>query len=259
MAKQYNRIVKGSLDVRDGNIGERNDGESLITIPDEFLILDVDDPIESISKSVYVDAISLQQKKEPQFFQERTILCPTNEDVNMINQHMLDKLQGFIYDSIAASDRFSINDQVRTPDFLHIIKVLGLPNDSLRLKIGCHVMLLRNIFLTGGLKNGIRLQITQMYDFMIEAKVITWEKVRKIVFIPKLSITPSGKKLSFKMRRRQLPISAAFAITINKIQKYVAVSRVTSKKGLKILIVDSEGKSQRQTKKVVFKEIFSNL
>ncbi|KAF8047789.1 hypothetical protein N665_2828s0003 [Sinapis alba] len=35
--------------------------------------------------------------------------------------------------------------------------------------------------------------------------------------------------------------------------------KVTSKNGLKILIVDSEGKPQRQTKNVVFTEIFDNL
>ena len=71
----------------------------------------------------------------------------------------------------------------------------------------------------------------------------------------------------------------AFAITINKSQGqslsevglflprpvfshrqlYVAISRVTSKKGLKILIVDAEAKPQRQTMNVVFKEIFANL
>ena len=43
---------------------------------------------------MYGDVVSLQQNREPKFFQERAILCPTNEDVNMINQHMLDKLLG---------------------------------------------------------------------------------------------------------------------------------------------------------------------
>ncbi|KAF8113195.1 hypothetical protein N665_0054s0013 [Sinapis alba] len=172
-----------------------------------------------------------------------------------------------------------MNDQALIPDFLNKIKASGLPNHSLRLKIGCHVMLLRNIDLIGGLMNGTRLQITEMYDFMIKAKVITGEKVSRIVFLPRLSITPSDKKLPFKMRRRQLRIDVAFHITINKSQGrslsevglflpkhvfshrqlYVAISRVTSKKRLKILIVDSEVKPQRQTMNVVLKEIFANL
>ena len=93
-AKDLEEFSKWILDVGDGNIGESNDGEALIDIPEEFLILDAHDPIESISKAVYGDVVSLQQNKEPKFFQERSILCPTNQDVDKINQHMLDQFDG---------------------------------------------------------------------------------------------------------------------------------------------------------------------
>ncbi|KAF8104468.1 hypothetical protein N665_0172s0098 [Sinapis alba] len=86
-------------------------------------------------------------------------------------------------------------------------------------------------------------------------------------------------KLPFKMRRRQFPLKVAFAMTINKSQSqslanvglylpkhvfshgqlYVAVSRVRSRKGLKILITDKHGKPQDSTMNVVYKEVFQNL
>ena len=182
-------------------------------------------------------------------------------------------------DSIDPSDTNSVNDEALGPDFRNTIKVSGLPNHSLRLKVGCPVMVLRNINPTAGLMNGTRLQITQVMDLMVQARIITGEKVGQIVDIPRLSITPSDTRLPFKMRRRQLPLAVAFAITINKSQGqslsevglflpkpvfshgqlYVAISRVTSKKGLKILALGTDGKPQRKTMNVVFKEIFNNL
>ncbi|KAF8087311.1 hypothetical protein N665_0591s0015 [Sinapis alba] len=236
-AKELQEFSQWILDVGDGKIGDGNDGEALITIPNEFLIFDADDPIESIRNA----------NREPKFFQERAILCPTNEEVNMINQHMLDKLPGeerfyLRSDSIDSSDGFSQNDQALTLDFLHKIKASGLPKHSLRLKIRCHVMLLRNIDPIKGLMNGTRLHITKMYDFMIKEK---------------------NKKLPFKMRRMQLPIVEVGWFLLRHVfshgQLYVAISKVTSKKGLKILIVNGEGKPQRQTMNVVFKEIFANV
>ncbi|KAF8091046.1 hypothetical protein N665_0455s0004 [Sinapis alba] len=272
------------LKVGDGKLSEPNDGETEIEIPSEFLIADSNDPIKAISTAIYGDSTMLHENKETKFFQERAILCPTNEDVNIVNDYMLDKLEGeekvyYSADSIDPTDLNSVNNEALTPDFLNTIKVSGLPNHSLRLKVGCPVMVLRNIAPTEGLMNGTRLQITQLMDFMVQARIITGEKVGETVDIPRLLITPSDTKLPFKMRRRQLPLAVAFAITINKSQGqslfevglylprpvfshgqlYVDVSRVTSKKGLKILILDKDGKPQKKTINVVFKEVFDNL
>ncbi|CAN6916923.1 unnamed protein product [Brassica oleracea] len=245
---------------------------------------DCNDPIEAISEEIYGTTTSLHEKKEAKFFQERAILCPTNEDVNTVNEYMLGTLEGEektynSADSIDPSDTSAVNNEVLSADFLNTIKVPGLPNHSLRLKVGCPVMVLRNIAPSDGLMNGTRLQITQLMDFIVQARIITGERIGEIVDIPRLLITPSESRLPFKMRRRQLPLVVAFAITINKSpgqslsqvglylprpvfshgQLYVAVSRVTSKKGLKILILDEDDKPQKQTKNVVFKEVFDNF
>lgn len=182
-------------------------------------------------------------------------------------------------DSIDPTDTKAVNDEALDSDFLNKIKVSGLPNHRLRLKVGCPVMVLRNVDPPEGLMNGTRLQITELMDFMVGAKIITGSNVGKTVYIPRLLITPSDTRLPFKMRRRQLPLAVAFAITINKSQGqslsevgiflprpvfshgqlYVAISRVTSKKGLKILIVDKDGKPHNKTVNVVFKQVFDNL
>ncbi|CAF2105628.1 unnamed protein product [Brassica napus] len=161
-AKDLKEFSEWILAVGDGRIAEPNDGEVLIDIPELFLIMDQEYPIETISHAIYGDADSLRRIQDPKFFQQRAILCPTNEDVNMINDHMFSKLDGeemvFISsDSIDPSDTGSVNNDALSTDFLNSIKVSGLPNHSLRLKIGCPVMLLRNINPNEGLMNGTRL------------------------------------------------------------------------------------------------------
>lgn len=119
----------------------------------------------------------------------------------------------------------------------------------------------------------------QMADHVLQARIITGTRIGDIVLIPRMLLTPSDTRLPFKMRRRQFPVNVAFAMTINKSQGqslsnvglylprpvfshgqlYVALSRVKSKSGLKVLITDSKGKPQSKTSNVVFKEIFQNL
>lgn len=64
-----------------------------------------------------------------------------------------------IFDSIDPVDSNSRDDSIFTPEFWNSIKISGLPNHSLRLRICTPVMLLRNIDPNEGLSNGTRLQI----------------------------------------------------------------------------------------------------
>nr|VDD24785.1 unnamed protein product [Brassica oleracea] len=182
-------------------------------------------------------------------------------------------------DSIDPADLKSKDDSVFSPEFLNSIKTSGLPNHALRLRIGTPVMLIRNLDPTEGQCNGTRLQITGLAKHILQAKIITGTRVGETVFLHRVLIEPSDSKLPFKMRRRQFPLKVAFAMTINKSQGqtlsnvglflprpvfshgqlYVAVSRVKSRKGLKILITDKDQKPQESTLNVVFKEVFQNL
>ncbi|XP_071692468.1 ATP-dependent DNA helicase PIF1-like [Rutidosis leptorrhynchoides] len=82
-----------------------------------------------------------------------------------------------------------------------------------------------------------------------------------------------------KFQRRQYLIAVCFGMTINKSQGqslahvglflpkpvfshgqlYVALSRVTSKKGLKVLILDKDQELSTTTKNVVYKEVLHQL
>ncbi|XP_048602312.1 ATP-dependent DNA helicase pif1-like [Brassica napus] len=294
-AKELESFSNWILDIGDGKINLPNDGQVEIDIPSDLLIQNSgEDPIETMAKEVYGQAF--QTSTDNDLYRHRAILTPTNDEVDKINDYMLSQLPGNMFyhlflcstnfvhitkqtdlhmllgeekvylssDSIIPSDVDIEENVVYPAKFLNSVKVAGLPRHCLKLKVGAPIMCLRNMDVADGLCNGTRLIVTQLLPHVIEGRIITGNKIAgHPVWIPRMFVTPPDTKFPFRMRRRQFPVTLAFAMTINKSQGqtlesvglflprpvfshgqlYVALSRVKSRSGLKILITGKEGKT----------------
>ncbi|KAK6160522.1 hypothetical protein DH2020_003903 [Rehmannia glutinosa] len=177
------------------------------------------------------------------------------------------------------SELVKFSEWIASIEFLNGIKCSGVPNHELHLKVGTPVMLLRNIDYSIGLCNGTRLVITRLGKHVLESKILTGANAGHKVLIPRMTLTPSDLRIPFKFQRRQFPLIVSYAMTINKSQGqslsnvglylknpvfshgqlYVAVSRVTNPKGLKILVCGDDNSKNKQTNNVVYKEVFQNV
>ncbi len=101
--------------------------------------------------------------------------------------------------------------------FLNSLSMSGVPPHTLTLQEGCSMILPQNM--SSGLANGTRLIVVKLMQHIIDVEIATWPNKGMCVFIPHLSITPSNtERMSFTLCRRQFPLRAAFAMTINKAQ-----------------------------------------
>jgi ATP-dependent DNA helicase PIF1 len=281
--EERHRFSEWILGIGEGSIGDADDDYIKVQMPHDLLIPSTGDPMADIVKTTYPNL--LHNMHDHSFFCSRAILAPKNAIVDSVNEYIMDRIPGeektyLSYDSPCNSDKvIDSPDDVHTPEFLNTIVSSGLPNHRLRLKIGSPVMLMRNMIQTSGLCNGTRLIVTRLGTYVVEARIISGSNIGDKVFIPRLSLVPSDKRLPFRFQRRQFPLSVSYAMTINKSQGrslahvglylpqsvfshgqlYVALSRVTSKEGLRILITDSDDKNTDETDNVVYKEVFRNL
>ncbi|CAN1170073.1 ATP-dependent DNA helicase PIF1 [Linum perenne] len=251
------------------------------SIPLDIMVEHKSDPIVDIVQATYS---SIQQNySHPTYFVDRAILAPLHEIVSSINDYMLAEFAGkeACYYSSANIESDGVEPSMLEAEFptefLNSMRIGNFPDHELKLKVGAPVILLRNIDQSTGLYNGTRLIVKSLGTWCIEVEVMTGSHAGDKVYLPRNTLVSEGKSLNFTLLRRQYPIALCFAMTINKSQGqtlhevgiclkrqvfthgqfYVALSRVTTKKGLKILSCDEDGKPINFMKNIVFREILN--
>ncbi|PWZ05548.1 ATP-dependent DNA helicase PIF1 [Zea mays] len=207
------------------------------------------------------------------YITSRAILSTRNDWVDMINVKMIDRFQGehMVYHSFDSAMDDPHN--YYPPEFLNTLTPNGLPPHVLKLKIGCPVILLRNIDPANGLCNGTRLVVRGFQRNSIDAEIVLGQHVGKRIFLPRIPLCPSDEEMfPFQFKRKKFPVRLSFAMTVNKAQGqtipnvgvylpepvfshgqlYVALSRATARSNIKILVipaVDWRKKSRKGVKK----------
>jgi ATP-dependent DNA helicase PIF1 len=281
--REIAKFAQWILDIGDGKVGVAEDGEYIVEIPQDLLINSHSNPIGDIIDEIYPKL--LDNIFTPGFFQNRAILAPTLEVVEKINDYVLALFPGeskeyLSCDSILKCDNdVGVDCRWITTEFLNDIKCSGLPNHKLNLKIGVVIMLMRNINVSSGLCNGTRLIVNYMGTNVIGAQIVTGTNIGDVVYISRYNLIPSDANVSISFQRRQFPVCVCFGMSINKSQGqslryvglylprpvfthgqlYVALSRVTTRSGLRILILDDEGKPKSSTTNVVYPEVFQRI
>ena len=80
-------------------------------------------------------------------------------------------------------------------EYLNSINCSGLPLAHLKLKVGCPVMILRNLNAADGVCNGSRGILTQCRSRVLEVLLLTGENAGKKLFIPRMTLEPTDTQV----------------------------------------------------------------
>ena len=115
-------------------------GEWCIKIPDKHLV----HSSEGLINSVFQNLGNYQHNQD--CITNGAIYTPLNKDMTSINDHCLNKFPGEMKEYLSADTIWEDDHQEAVPtEYLNMMTPSGLPDHSLKLKVNCPVMLLRNL------------------------------------------------------------------------------------------------------------------
>ncbi|SGY57450.1 BQ5605_C006g04273 [Microbotryum silenes-dioicae] len=223
-----------------------------------------------------LDNMSLSAKIE--YFRNRAILAPKNLQVDQINDMVLDLLPGEPQTFYSADSVENKHESLFSIEYLQSLNIPGMALHAAKFKVGCPVMLLRNLDPAAGLCNGTRLLLTRLHTRVLEAIILTGDHAGQPNLLPWITLkTGSSAEAPFTLHRTQFPIWLAMAMTINKSQGqslaqvgvclempvfshgqlHVALSRATNVDGVRVLLHQTENEeADNVTENIVFRMVF---
>lgn len=209
------------LEVGEGRIAEKIvNNRKYIALPDALKLPPMEYDLDGLIYFVYNE----RDWGNVDWLTSRSILAPTNAQVDMINNKMLELFLGDI-DGMALSTDVVERDLCGDDPYadfpmevLHTFEFSGMPDHAIPLKVGMPLILLRNMNGAEGQVNGTRLILRGALQYVLDVEIASGSHQGERTFLPRIKLSPSDSDCPFKFHRLQFPIRPAFALTIDKSQ-----------------------------------------
>ena len=165
--------------LRIGGGSEEANGDGEIRLPDDICVPQTgeDSDLDMLIDCIFPTLNANMSNKS--YITSRAILCMWNDWVDMINMKIISCFQGNKMEYHSFDSAVDDPHNYYPSEFLNTLTPNGFPLHVLKLKIGCPVILLRNIDPADGLCNGTRLVLQGFQRNTIDAEIMVGDHAEK--------------------------------------------------------------------------------